>query len=201
MDRNDLPLTEREKKQHAAMREQIAHHEAGHAVMGVYLSLAFYSVTIKPESPAVDHVRMGHVKPLIGGKRIYDLSQREHDNNVLFSLAGHQAERIFTGRRLRWHSAMTDYKAVYEYASYRHRFLESNDESIELYLKWMEHNARQILIQPIMWRAVQAVAATLIEKETLSYRQVRRVYQSATGGTLYSRSRLWEPPKTTSDKP
>jgi len=97
--------------------KKTAYHEAGHAVAACEYRRKFSYVTIAPEEDSLGHVLYQHL-----GKNFhpeYDEMSKVRaklEKAILISLAGHAAERIFSGKN-NWLGSSNDIHSVVDYAS------------------------------------------------------------------------------------
>lgn len=174
---------ERSAKEQTA-RERIAHHEAGHAVVGVLLRQRFRYVTVKRQDEGL-YVRLGHVQGIARGRRPdYNRGgvERTADRAVMFSMAGLEAERIYTGRQRIVVGAENDQKSAISHAEMRlmmSAFSTPDDKELGLYLGWLCYRTRAMLKTPLVWRAVESLARELLARETIKYNEARVIIQQA----------------------
>jgi hypothetical protein len=175
-------------KQLASDRERVAHHEAGHAVIGILLKQRFRYVSIKTEE-TVDYVRFGHVEP-VRRKRRPDYNrgglERTAERSVMVCFAGLEAERIFTGRELR-SGAVKDQESAVSHARARLMhgapFSGTDEKEVALYLEWLRYRTRKMLSAPSVWRAVGALAHELLAQQTIKYRDASAIVYNALAAT------------------
>ena len=80
----------------------------------------------------------------------------------MVALAGPEAERRFVGRRNNIRAASDDGRAV-EVALKA----DGHGAAATAYLKWLRLKVAEMLAVPHVWAQVQAVAAALLERDTL----------------------------------
>ena len=182
MQRRDYPKTELDRREIARLDkrmppERAAYHEAGHVVIAAYFGIRFRNVTIKPQIMD-DYIRRGHVSWFDSQERWPDYSKasadRATDRFILVCMAGLEAERIHTGRKIR-SGADNDYKTDSRHAVGRLAAYLPDNTSIKIYGEWLRLSARQLLSAPEIWRMVEAVASDLLKRETLTYKEVRNI--------------------------
>jgi ATP-dependent Zn protease len=148
-----------------------AYHEAGHAVMAMFLGRAIQKVTIIPGQSHLGAQRLGACH-LQKGK-----SRGSHDYlevEVMIHLAGMVAESQITGRYCQ-QGAAQDLRFV-------RRMLQSRNEGekqIERLEKRLLSKTEHHLLDIDQWRAVEAIAAELIRSETISGRAAKHLYEQA----------------------
>jgi hypothetical protein len=162
-------------------RLRVAHHEAGHAVIGLALKLPIAFVTIKRRAHSLGHVSRAPVHHGVGEvyargnyrKPIADLSKQDafgnpvtgpndnHHADIVMTIAGGMAEIEFLKAKKRWNEMQgteTDRRIV----AHDRRKLGDKAPSIAEY----EAECAKLIKQH--WPMIEAVAAKLIEEETLS---------------------------------
>lgn len=149
-----------------------AYHEAGHAVARFLLGLPFKNVTVIPTE---DY--LGHVKPYslpksfkpdidLGNLKIRLRLEKE----IMASLAGHAAERRFSGRR-NFSGSDHDYRYVVDLAMY----VGGSSKQTETFMKWMQIRTDEWVDSQGFQRAVKVVADELVKKKQLSCEEVRNI--------------------------
>lgn len=149
--------------------ERTAYHEAGHAVIAAHVPERFRYVTITPDGDALGHVKNwafsrrfqpdAHVSPR--GREIID-------NRVMTLFAGGIAEKRFSGRLNRV-GAQSDHEQAVDLADY----LSGNTACTEAYLKW-----RWVVAETAVehhWADIERVAGALLERNRLTWREVREL--------------------------
>jgi hypothetical protein len=153
-------------------REEVAYHEAGHAVVAFALKLGVKRLTIDPEGGAagsVEHLRasfsndqMNEYEEKYGKAR---LRIRVEPDLVVF-LAGEIAQSM----------AGPSYDGSWEdrgdAINRAERFCDSIEET-EAYVSWLHVRASDLLRRH--WLAVEAVARALLERKTLIGAVARRI--------------------------
>jgi len=161
-----------------SIREAMAYHEAGHAVVAISLGIQVKKVTIKPTRDF--HGRVTHAPVLTARdiRRINEGSETPHTRDrmeklAMVCLAGPMAQQRFKPRSWRdWHGA-----SDFEHYGDIVLKLGGGGESLRLYGElltvWTESKLN------LWWPTVELVAAELLECETLGCQDV---------GELMSRS-------------
>lgn len=180
------PVEEMEEDQ----RRQIAYHEAGHAVVQYYLrpDERIVRVSIVRRSDA-----LGYVLP-VPNYDIYSLPLRTFIADILVSMAGHVATKLFLGEY--WTGATGDFRSVrsrlWQLGHYGYfgppldRFEESvrmdkeKVERIEKFWSKLEEKTQKILLDHS--NEVHAVAKALLERNDLTGRQCIEIIKSAANG-------------------
>ena len=162
---------ERERR----LLEQVAYHEAGHAVACVRLGRAFRYATIVPKEDSLGHVLYtsfgASFRP---GIDVSSKTERIIDRQVLIALAGMAADRRFVGRR-NWRGARSDLDHATEFGS----FLHGDDEVLSKYVEYKLAQADSMMRAPIVWVQVEAVAAALLDRQHLAAVEIRRICLAA----------------------
>jgi len=166
-------------KRKLTARERAAYHEAGHAVMAVLLRGRLASVTIDSNRKVCkdrgaagvtahrkfagndfDEIRSGR------GARKRRLIERA----VQVYYAGSVAVSILVGRT-DWEGAGKDLE---ELGDLLWRITLSEEEAVA-YGRWLWIRTRNILSGERFWAMVEAVAEALLERETLTAKEVRTI--------------------------
>jgi cell division protease FtsH len=183
------PVEEMEEDQ----RRQIAYHEAGHAVVQYYLrpDERIVRVSIVRRSEA-----LGYVLP-VPNYDIYSLPLRTFVADILVSMAGHVATKLFLGEY--WTGATSDFQNVrgrlWQLAHYGYfgppialdgtlgvgQNFRGKTESVEKLWKRLEEETEKLLTKHSA--GVHAVAQALLERNDLTGRQCIEIIKSAANGT------------------
>jgi hypothetical protein len=160
-------------------RSAIAHHEAGHAVVGLALKMPIAFVTIKPRAYSGGHVSQAPVHHSVGAvyargsylKPIADSKQDAFGNpvpdhnvdwhaDIVMSIAGGMAKAEFMkdGRSWSEQGSAGDKRCI----AFARRKLGDKARSIEEYEAQCEKLIKQ------HWPMIETVAAKLVTEETLS---------------------------------
>jgi ATP-dependent Zn protease len=152
----------------AREREGTAHHEAGHVVYMCHAGLPFDSVDIIANEDILGYVD----NPGICISH-YDGSPEEMlieiDRRVVSDLAGLAAETRFK-RRLRWKYGSGDFESAIELAQIR--LGPATLTEIEAYLRFQWVRANEFFTDNNRWKAVEAVAQALLQRERLTHEEV-----------------------------
>ncbi|NNE00350.1 MAG: cell division protein FtsH [Pirellulaceae bacterium] len=145
-----------------------AFHEAGHAVMALSLGRSVEKLTIVPGQLQFGGTRLGVCKMQKGrGNR----SKDRMEEDVLVLLAGMVAEARLTGSYSHA-GAGEDLRTV-------QRLLESRSASQRQIDKWQRrllNKTEHLLADDANSKAVESIAAELLEKNTISGRAARHIY-------------------------
>jgi ATP-dependent Zn protease len=148
-----------------------AYHEAGHAVMAIMLGRPIEKVTISPAQLQTGGRRLGLCKVQKGRSKP---SKDELEDDVLIMLAGMVAEGRITGRYCQA-AAGQDLRTVERLLANRAKTERQLDRLIRRSLDKAEH----LLAADIAAKAVELIANEVLQRETISGRSVRQLYQQA----------------------
>jgi hypothetical protein len=148
-----------------------AYHEAAHAVLSVRLGRYVKKVSIVPEGHVLGLVVNGKHPKWLDPESVTDARTFKYiEREVMIAFAGHIAESKFTG-----HSnhvgATSDYRCAVDLAGY----YCGNDRETEKLLDWLWIRTENFLSLRHNWKAIEAVAAELVMRKTISGRAARRV--------------------------
>jgi len=149
-------------------RRAVAYHEAGHAVMRLHLGRRLVRVTIKPKGDSLGHMLQPKTKIDIQWFGEDWRTRRWAETEIMVSMAGPEAEKRLTGRRNNA-GAVSDGENVANVAMKA----EGDGELATAFIRWLELKVAACLASPAVWVQVEAVAAALLERETLSGEEVR----------------------------
>lgn len=161
----------------ASVLRATAFHEAGHAVMAWrFQCMAFRSITILPEPGSLGHVDLLEL-PRWADEHSEDFdpgaprSRRRLENTIMMALGGPAAERAYlrrgNGRTLPGSAA--DYKHAQSVAA----LLFPRAKTAKAYVEWLEHRAFDAVQEN--WGEIRAIAAALLEKQTISGWKARAI--------------------------
>jgi hypothetical protein len=150
----------------AAERRVTAFHEAGHAVVAMYLGRPVQRVTIQPNA-----IRLGLCEFKPGrGKAVKDWLEAE----AIVMLGGLAAEARHTGQVCE-EAALHDLRAVRALIAGRALGDRQADRLERRFLDKTDH----ILDQPGLWDAVTRIADELLLRTTISGRAAAHIYEDA----------------------
>ena len=181
------PIEEMEEDQ----RRQVAYHEAGHAVVQYYLrpDERIVRVSIVRRSEA-----LGYVLP-VPNYDIYALPLRTFVADILVSMAGHVATKIFLGEY--WTGATSDFQNVrarlWQLAHYGYfgppldmqmqpgmLVGKEKTELVEKFWRKLEEQTEQVLVSHSA--EVHAVAQALLDRNDLTGKQCIEIIRAAATG-------------------
>jgi Peptidase family M41 len=178
-----------------ATREAIAYHEAGHAVMSFKLKRAVLRVSIVPD----DDGNLGHVlnstMPSLYSDT-YSLNDATFQTNViraiLISYAGPLAEERSAGKP-NTDGAAGDRAKIVDLAL--HVLPEENER--DLFLRWLEARARNLISSPPNWVQIQGLATALLSTPSMSGSKAKAVCKGAIQEAIEARrtGKPWPPPR------
>lgn len=155
--------------------EQVAYHEAGHAVMAIRegLQVEFVAVYEEPRLKGVcrpvdrTEILLRDPRTLAKGVAAGKVSNKEIAGMILTLLAGGLAEQRFLGS-----AEDGGGKDLQVARTLTLAFADTAAARFEL-LAWLAVLVKQDLAEPSVWHQVQRVAAALLERRTLTDEQVR----------------------------
>ena len=145
--------------------EATAYHEAGHAVVALALGRPVHQVSILPNSEHLGRcdVRKGTFRP----------SEDWLEREILIALGGVAAEARYTGTYA-WDEAGRDRQYVRRLAVQR-----AGERQAERLERRLLAKAEHLLDRPGHWRAVELIAAELLQRGAISGRAARHLYDRA----------------------
>ena len=158
--------------------EETAYHEAGHAVIHWFAeprsASGFQHVTIKPEGQTGGHHL--HLRSKSVREHVENLTGRGQlllEKEALTQFAGRLAQSKYRGFLVRW-GYESDYHQVGDVSL---RFCGSDSEMQQAWQKLMKIRAERMVER--YWPEIQAVAARLVETETLGRDEFLEALRSA----------------------
>ena len=145
-----------------------AYHEAGHAVLALLLGRPVQHVSILP-----DRDRLGVCE---FGKGVYRPSEDWLEREILIALGGIAAEAKLTGNYA-WDGAARDQQYVERLAIQR-----AGERRAEKLQRRLLAKAEHYLADDGAWRAVELIAAELLQKREISGRTALHLYERGTAG-------------------
>lgn len=143
-------------------KKATAYHEAGHAVAAWRQGLKFKRVTIKPDADSLGHVLKGFPKWFRPDNDQSDRVRLHAERHIIMDFAGQLAEAKFRGRRPRYGMGADNQNAV-DMALY----LCGSQKAVEAFLRFCWCVSQEFVNG--RWGKIEALAAALLERETLNY--------------------------------
>lgn len=158
-------------------RHRTAIHEAGHVVMAIKRKLPFKHVSIRRDDETLG--RMSHSSWHPSTLDCDNLNNAKScwriESHVLVSMAGIVAEEIVTGKL--GDGGSLDMRDADKIATRRF----GNGDAAAHYLDFAMAHVKQLLSEPALQIALQALTNALLEREELTNRQARQVIKNALG--------------------
>jgi len=148
-----------------------AYHEAGHAVMAVYVGRPVEKITLVKAQLPTGGSRLGACKVQKGRRKA---SKDGVEDEVLILLSGMVAESHFT-RRYSPEGAAQDLRQAQRLLADR----AGSERQVERLLTRVLKKTEHLLAEPAHVEAIASIATELYEKETISGRAVRQLMQEA----------------------
>jgi hypothetical protein len=162
-----------------------AFHEAGHCVTAIVHGLSIRYVTIVPgkRKSALGPIMSG--RTLIRGPKLPQTIEQEHaESNSLLMVryAGAFCESAAAGKPVDPSTVAADHKAAKDTLAFR-LGCDGDSATVQSALRNLYLETAKFLASPKILRAVQRVANALLERHTLTGREVRRiVFQESDDG-------------------
>jgi hypothetical protein len=152
-------------------KRRTAHHEAGHAALGIDLGLTLVSVTIVPD---VEQKTRGHARwradPRWFDPQCQDLRSRDWlERRVMVLYGGTEAVTRLTGRRS-WAPAGNDIGDIIARSLHLHR-----PPVLAHWMRYLLARTTAWFELDHHWARVEAVAAELLARDTVPGERVRRI--------------------------
>lgn len=148
-----------------------AYHEAGHAVMAIIVGRPIEKVTIVPAKLQTGGGRLGQCKMQKGRSKP---TKDAIEDDVLILLAGMVAESHATGHYSQ-SGAGSDLRMVERILSNRAK----NERQLERMIQRTLDKTEHLLADDIAAKAIALIARDVLERETISGRAVRHLYDQA----------------------
>ena len=153
------------------MSEVDAYHEAGHAMMAVYVGARVRSVTIEPDRDdgpeRYADIRVEWPRDQFPGRKL-------HENSILVALAGPVAEMIYSGEP--YHPGfVAEWAADWRMAWDAAATLVPSERQRLNYLEQATARLHRMLNEDATWAAVAAIADHLLAHETLEGEEVEDI--------------------------
>jgi hypothetical protein len=148
----------------------IAYHEAGHAIVSQRLGVLVKRVSIIPEEDTAGSCTHNNI--LRGTQLDVDDSDRGRvraEKTIMICLAGPIAQRLWRARSVRKYHAGADYARAADLAIR----CNGSAKQVDAHLKWLEIRTEDML--KLLWPAVQALVADLLQNGTMTYTSISPV--------------------------
>jgi ATP-dependent Zn protease len=142
-----------------------AYHEAGHAVMALALGRPVHRVSVEADREGLGlcEFRKGVVRP----------SEDWLEREILIALGGLAAEARLTGDYA-WDAADRDRQYVHDLAVQR-----AGERQADRLIRRLLAKAEHLLAKDGHWRAVELIAAELLQRGAISGRAARHLFEQA----------------------
>jgi hypothetical protein len=162
-----------------------AYHEAGHAVVGwrLRIGLRKKGVTIMPKKG--EYTGCCFSRAGVGRDIEWDASDRNcmrAEKKVQSLLAGVIAQRRYNPRSVRGNPASSDFHAAVNILS----CVSGGTKEIEAWLKLLHIRTENMLANPDIWRAVERLAAALMERRTIPGKEATEIIREGYSERLYA---------------
>jgi ATP-dependent Zn protease len=147
---------------HPPSDEATAYHEAGHAVVALALGRPIHRVSVLPDGHFLGLCRFG--------KGVFRPSEDWLEREILITLGGLAAEARLTGDYA-WDAADRDRQYVRQLAVQR-----AGERQAERLERRLLSKAEHLLGQEGHWRAVELIAAELLQRGVISGRTARHLF-------------------------
>ncbi len=162
--------------------EEVAYHEAGHAVAHFVNRVRFVEIRIVLANEELGRVVVAAppkwYRPDIDSSESspnYLRSRFFMERLVIGSMAGHIAQHRYAQRPPELETYRYDLEASFADVC---RWVGS-DHAAEAYLKFLWEMARDLVDMDVYWAAIKAVAAALLERKTIKYRDASKLIREA----------------------
>ena len=153
--------------------QSTAFHEAGHAVISWALEYEVYELTIVPSEDKAGLVK--YQNPLLGVPLDRDNSPNavaQAKKAMMISLAGPIAQRKFDPESWEDHHGAVDFEKVVDFALR----LGGGEEDANVFLESLDPEIKDMIDR--YWPEIQNLASVLLEKRTMSAKEVENVILS-----------------------
>jgi len=148
-----------------------AYHEAGHAVMAMFVGRPIKKVTIRPGNSRIGQPRLGVCEIEKGRTKP---SKNGLDDEIMILLAGMVAEARFTGQYCRV-GAGQDLRAIERLLQDR----AGNERQLERLQRRLLDKTEHLLDDRGHAQAIEQIAQALIANQTISGRAVRHLFNQS----------------------
>jgi len=149
---------------------RVAYHEAGHAVAAIVENRSFRSVTIVPTEDALGSCSASRWPRNSNPEYSTDLlTLKRLESDIIVFLAGHIAEKHFSGRN-NWVGSSHDRRAAADYASY----LVGSDEELAAYQEWLWIRTEGLV--RVYQQEIATLATSLLTEKTIQGKRAREIF-------------------------
>jgi hypothetical protein len=166
------------RKPRPSVQESTAHHEAGHAIAALHLRRPFHHASIVPDE---ERGTLGHaccpnrIKPNAWRSELSTRRRSILEQDIMVRLAGGIVEERFTGRN-NPDGCVDDESDAFASALV---ITDGDDEEARALIAWLRiRTANALFRNPILWSVIQAVAAELLVRQTMTAAEVRAVWHN-----------------------
>jgi ATP-dependent Zn protease len=145
-----------------------AFHEAGHAVVALALGRPIHRVSVLPDGQFLGLCQFG--------KSVFRPSEDWLEREILIALGGIAAEARHTGNYA-WDGAARDQQYVRRLAEQR-----AGERQAERLERRLLAKTEHLLAQERHWRAVELIAAELLQRGVISGRTARHLFDRGCNG-------------------
>lgn len=157
--------------------EETAYHEAGHAAVSIYHQHRIGPASIKPKGDTAGRIVVPR-KSTSEALKIQEVPRTaiRYLEHLEVLHAGYLAERIKAGRSSRI-GASGDHNVIFSILSAWCLDRAADGPEGQALWKWTQIRAEYIL--RLVWPAVEAIAAELLEKQEITGKRARLLYREA----------------------
>ena len=162
------------RRQNLEQIRATAFHESGHAVVAFKLGIPIHSDGISTLPGEGFH---GFCSILLrkGGDTFSDRIRCDAERQVMFLLAGIEAQRRYRASSIRRHHNHSDYIEAVDFLT---PFSESAEE-VSAWLKLLQIRTRAIIDSDTWWAVIERLARELIQRRRLSGRETKLILLQA----------------------
>ena len=162
---------------HLSRLRLAAYREAGRAVMCIVQRRGFKFVTIVSKGKSRGRVRLTPIQ--LYDKRRGQIYREKAEREIVIDLAGPIAEKIARGQR-QWRGTGSDLLSAHRPIELASQMYDGHD-TVRAYLKYLWFQTRDTLLKREHWKAVQILAAELIDNRRVSGPRARELFRQAVG--------------------
>jgi hypothetical protein len=151
-----------------------AYHEAGHAVMCIYLQRKFRYLTIVSEGTAAGHLARFASKPVQGRQLWFERVPHWIDVILMISVAGEIAQHRGCPRSVKHVHGSSDRSHMHDY------LFGLNVPGWQYYFEYCRARSKATFNDKITWAGVEALVKALIQRQTISYEDAVKIFRDAT---------------------